>query len=202
MADIVVEELVSNLGRKIRALREEAGLSLQQLSERASVSPTAIHKIEKNEMVSTIRVMMKIASALGRPVGYFLGEETGNLNFENEVEFTPASKRRLVTSRMGSTLVEHLAFRIPEGRIYSAIFTHPPGKSCRETRASHHGEEFVLILEGRMRWLIAEKEFLLGPGDSIHFISRVPHWWEVVGDEPSKSLWVMVPPPYGATEIW
>ena len=44
------------------------GLSLQQLGERSDVSAAAIHKIEQGGMVPTITTLLKLASALGRPV--------------------------------------------------------------------------------------------------------------------------------------
>jgi transcriptional regulator with XRE-family HTH domain len=63
-----VDAVVSGIGPKIKALRKQHGYSLQSLAERADVSAATIHKIEQSDMVPTITTLLKIATALGRPV--------------------------------------------------------------------------------------------------------------------------------------
>ena len=67
--------IVLGIGPKVRSLRKQAGLSLQQLAEQADVSAAAIHKIEQSGMVPTITTLLKVAGALGQPVAYFVDEE-------------------------------------------------------------------------------------------------------------------------------
>jgi DNA-binding XRE family transcriptional regulator len=70
-----LEQIVSSIGPKLRELRVQRGLSLQQLADRADVSAAAIHKIERSGMVPTITTLLKIAGALNRPVSYFVNED-------------------------------------------------------------------------------------------------------------------------------
>ena len=63
-----VDGIVSTIGPKLKQLRQEQRLSLQQLAVKADVSAAAIHKIERNDMVPTITTLLKIATALDRPV--------------------------------------------------------------------------------------------------------------------------------------
>jgi transcriptional regulator with XRE-family HTH domain len=69
-----IEQTVSALGAKVAKARAERGWSLQQLAARSGLSPAAIHKIEKSGMTPTITSLMKVATALGRSVGYFIEE--------------------------------------------------------------------------------------------------------------------------------
>jgi transcriptional regulator with XRE-family HTH domain len=71
-----LSRIVSSIGPKLRDLRLQRGLSLQQLAERADVSAAAIHKIEKSGMVPTITTLLKLAGALNRSISYFVDEET------------------------------------------------------------------------------------------------------------------------------
>ena len=71
-----VDNVVGAIGPKIRELRLQRGLSLQQLADRSGVSPAAIHKIERNGMVPTIATLMKLAVALNRPVSFLIDEAT------------------------------------------------------------------------------------------------------------------------------
>src|SRR3954453_17392600 len=72
-----VERIVGSIGLKVFSHRKRMGLSLQQLGERSDVSAAAIHKIEQGGMVPTITTLLKLATALGRPVSYFVEEDIG-----------------------------------------------------------------------------------------------------------------------------
>ena len=69
------QDVIASIGPKVRQLRRQKNLSLQQLAERAGLSAAAIHKIERNGMVPTITTLMKLAAALNRSVAYFVDEE-------------------------------------------------------------------------------------------------------------------------------
>ncbi len=60
----MVEQLVINVGKKIRALRQQRGLSLRQLSKQIEVSSSAIHKIEQNLISPTLGTVLKIVKGL------------------------------------------------------------------------------------------------------------------------------------------
>jgi transcriptional regulator with XRE-family HTH domain len=51
-------------GAIVRALREERGLTQDQLAERAGVSATYIGFIERGDNVPTLTIILQIASAL------------------------------------------------------------------------------------------------------------------------------------------
>ena len=72
-----VDGIVSSIGPRLKHLRQERHFSLQQLAARAEVSAAAIHKIERNDMVPTITTLLKIATALDRPVSYFVDNDEG-----------------------------------------------------------------------------------------------------------------------------
>ena len=96
-----VGTIVSGIGPKVRGLRKQAGLSLQQLAEIADVSAAAIHKIEQSGMVPTITTLLKVAGALGRPVAYFVDEEVGS---DPAVHTPDGEHRPIYTSHTGIDL--------------------------------------------------------------------------------------------------
>ena len=51
-------------GAVVRALREERGLTQDQLAERAGVSATYIGFVERGDNVPTLTIILQIASAL------------------------------------------------------------------------------------------------------------------------------------------
>jgi len=95
----------SSIGPKLRDLRLQRGLSLQQLAERANVSAAAIHKIEKSGMVPTITTLLKLAGALNRSISYFVDEETEQ---NGPAVLVRADERRIVyTSHLGIDLKDY-----------------------------------------------------------------------------------------------
>jgi transcriptional regulator with XRE-family HTH domain len=203
MKEILIEQIVSTLGSKISRLRKQQGMSLNQLAEKAGVSVTTVHKLERNEMTPTITVLMKVADALGEKVGYFLGEEENHFEYIRQPEYTLCKGRKKFRNTSGNTQIEYLAFRLKEAKLL-VLLTHlkPGTKSSPKTQA-HPGEEFVFCLSGEIQYEINWKTYLLKKGDSLHFYADRPHRWEVTGSKGTNNLWIITPPPTGAiTELW
>src|SRR5947207_15951063 len=100
--DSTLYRIVSSIGPKLRELRLQRGLSLQQLAERADVSDAAIHKIEKSGMVPTITTLLKLAGVLNRSISYFVVEKTEHTL---PAVLVRADERRIVfTSHLGIDL--------------------------------------------------------------------------------------------------
>lgn len=66
--------LAQNISRTLRALREQAGLSQQQLAKRAGVSLRYISNVENDSPNVTVDVIEKLAKGLGTPPGELLGD--------------------------------------------------------------------------------------------------------------------------------
>ena len=62
-----MESELALLSARVKACREEEGLTLLDLAERSGVAPSTVQKIEKGQMVPTIAVLMKIAAGLNTP---------------------------------------------------------------------------------------------------------------------------------------
>src|SRR5689334_901880 len=67
---------INVIPERVRRAREEAGLSMADLAD-GKLSRTAIHFIETGRTRPSAETLAHIAARTGRPVGYFLGGETG-----------------------------------------------------------------------------------------------------------------------------
>lgn len=184
-------EIVSSIGPKLRELRVQRGLSLQQLAERADVSAAAIHKIERSGMVPTITTLLKIAAAFNRPVAYFIEEEQTD---NRPVTFIPADARRQIyTSHVGIDLAGICG---PYGRFFmaGALATIEPGASSGRRPMDHPGEEMLLVLEGVFDVNVDGEQFTLAEGDALHFRTDRPHRWHNPGLRPAKAVWLALRP--------
>ncbi|MEN2414223.1 helix-turn-helix domain-containing protein [Flavobacterium mesophilum] len=62
--DISQETFIANLGVHIRQLREKKGMSQQDLADDCEIRKTQIGRIERAEINTTIKTLIKIANAL------------------------------------------------------------------------------------------------------------------------------------------
>jgi transcriptional regulator with XRE-family HTH domain len=182
-----VDDIVSSIGPKVKMLRQEQRLSLQQLAVKAEVSAAAIHKIERNDMVPTITTLLKVATALDRPVTFFVEQDGGQ---PDPVAFTPASDRPAVfTPHEGLTLAGISGPYAPF-RSAAAIASVAPGANSGEKPLVHAGEELILTLEGTLTFDIAGTRHEVGAGDALHFMGDQPHHWVNQEKAEARVLWI------------
>ena len=183
-----IEQTVSALGAKVAALRAERGWSLAELAFRAGVSTASVHKIEKSGMTPTIATLMKVASALGTSVSYFIDED---VTPPAAIVVRGDERARLYTSKAGIAL-ENVSGRYGRYRLAGAEARVEPGASSGPEPMRHPGEELVYLLEGAMCFTVDGGAIHLAAGDSIHFRTDRPHTWENPSEQPARALWFMV----------
>jgi transcriptional regulator with XRE-family HTH domain len=182
-----LNDVIAAIGPKIRELRRQKSLSLQQLAERSGVSAAAIHKIERNGMVPTIATLMKLAGALNRTVGWLVDEEA--VEGRQAVLVRAAERKPVFTSKSG---LELMGLSGPYGRFFmaGAVATVEPAAGSGEKPMEHPGEEMVYMLEGTLRFVVDDATYVLRKGDALHFRTERPHRWENPGPRPARALWM------------
>ena len=186
-----LHEIVSSIGPKLRELRVQRGMSLQQLAVQSDVSAAAIHKIERGGMVPTITTLLKIAAAFNRPVSYFVEEQLG----ENRpvAHIRRGDRNPIFTAHSGIDLA---GISGPYGRFFlaGAIATVQPGANSGDKPMEHPGEELIYVLDGTFEVDVDGQHFALGEGDSLHFRTDRPHRWYNTGKTPIKAVWLALRP--------
>jgi transcriptional regulator with XRE-family HTH domain len=182
-----VDDIVSSIGPKVKMLRQEQRLSLQQLAVKAEVSAAAIHKIERNDMVPTITTLLKVATALDRPVTFFVEQDGGQ---PDPVAFTPASDRPAVFTPHAGLTLAGISGPYAPFRSAAALATVGPGASSGDKPLVHAGEELVFTLEGTLTFDIAGTRHEVGVGDALHFMGDQPHHCVNEVKTEARALWV------------
>lgn len=60
-----VQRALTDMAMQVRSCRARDGLTLQQLATRCGVAASTIHKVESQQMVPTVAILLKIARGLG-----------------------------------------------------------------------------------------------------------------------------------------
>lgn len=187
-------EFVVNIGERLRRLRKESDLSIQKLALRAGVSPAAIYKIERNEMVPTVTILMRIALALNTRVSFFIGEDEA----EREVVFVPREGRLRIHPEEadGRLIIERVSSGISRPQMEAVVLNLAKGVTSGADPLTHPGEELIICLAGEVEFEIQGKKQRLREGDSLHFKATLPHSWRNTGTGEARMLSVITPPPF------
>src|SRR5258708_21687048 len=87
---------MAEVGRRVRALRRERGLSLDQLAERSGVSVSMLSTVERGQKVPSILVMSQIATALDTSIARLVDEEKAP-----RIVLTRAAEQRVIREPSG-----------------------------------------------------------------------------------------------------
>jgi transcriptional regulator with XRE-family HTH domain len=181
-----------SLGARIRELRKTRALSLAQLAAQCDCSQSFLSQLERGLTSISIPVLGSVCRALSVTLSeFFAGLES---NGSTAAVTDPLSSVTRAQEQVGINLskaaikyrfltrdLPERGFDIVIGEIPSG-YVYPP--------ASHDGEEFGYVLEGRLRLWIEDREYDLDPSDSYHVVSTSPHGYQAMGGESVKVLWV------------
>lgn len=175
------------LGEKIRNKRIELGMSLKELAEKTGFTSGFLSQIERDMAEPSITSLRKIADALGVAVFYFLMDDTN---------ISPVVKKneRKILKFSRSTVKYELLCPDLKRQMEMFIGRLKPGAKTCEKPLSHNGEEVIHVLEGKMWILIGGEEYNLEAGDTIYYVSSIPHQIINKGDSELVFISTITPP--------
>ena len=181
----------TSVGERVRRVREEKNLTLEDVAERTGLDSEYLDRIETEQVSPPLGALIRIAKALDMKLGRFIS--TGEVK-----PFTVVRKdERRVISRYTSAqedqygyTYESLAPDKKDRHMEPFVVTLVPSKA-RTDVSSHAGQEFIYVLEGAMEVTLEDHTEVLHPGDSIYYDSSVPHLVTCHGDQQAVILAVL-----------
>jgi transcriptional regulator with XRE-family HTH domain len=164
--------------RNLRQLRQEQGLTLQQVAERAHVDVSTLSRLEAGKRRLTLEHLPGLASALGVTVDDLLGPAPTAP--DPRIHAAPIRRDDLtmwpLTHREGHGGLHPYKVRI------SARRRRPPA-----TLGVHEGYDWLYVIHGKLRLLLGDDDLIIGPGEAVEFGTWTPHWFGAV-DGPVELL--------------
>ncbi|HBI94201.1 MAG TPA: XRE family transcriptional regulator [Terrisporobacter glycolicus] len=182
-----------DIGKKIRELRKSKNFSIIDLSKESGLSTGLISQIERNMVVPSIKVMWKIANVLEVNIGYFFDEDDENIEEKIVVR---KDHRKSINTNDSTKSYELLMPNLNNKSIEFILITLDKETKINKELVSHKGEECGYIIEGKMKIILENKEYILEKGDSFYFDSKIPHVYENYGDETCVLVCAMTPPSF------
>jgi transcriptional regulator with XRE-family HTH domain len=176
---------VQDLGERLKALRNEQGLTLVQLGQQVGLSASYLSQIERGMAMPSLPKLAAIARSLDVGVAHFFEDDASS-----PCPISRNQGRRLQNA--AGIIVELLSADLSNEKIQPYRMVCPPGAS-RDFPA-HPGEKCGFVLKGQLTVTVGEEAFVLEAGDSIHYQAMQPHSWRNEGDEDCVAIWVVSPP--------
>ncbi|MFD5874702.1 helix-turn-helix domain-containing protein [Streptomyces sp. NPDC060322] len=164
----VADEL-PGVAPRLRELRRDRGLTLEAAAGRAGLSPAHLSRLETGRRQPSLPMLLGLARVYGTTVSELLGEmppERDAIVRGGPLEDTPRG------TGTGGWVYRQAG---GPGRAMQALRVHVPYGTEGDLVRVHPGEEWLYVLDGRLRVVLGETVHDLGPGDSAHFDSLTPH---------------------------
>jgi transcriptional regulator with XRE-family HTH domain len=188
-----------SLGERIRKARIHRKMTIEKASQAAGITKGFLSNVERGAKTPGISTLLRIASALKVGVSLLLttNHPQGHISLTNVrtpghflkasamgYKFTPLARGTK------PRFLEPFLVSIPPKLLHSPHeLQHLEGDSIEGVQ--HTGEEFVMVLSGKILHVIGDKEFVLKRGDAVYFDPTVPHWARSLTGKDSKVLVVM-----------
>jgi len=170
-----ITSVLAEVGARLRRARTERGITLTQLAATTGISKSTLSRLVTGQRRPSLELLLPIAQAHQLSLDKLIGApEVG----EGRVRLTP----RVRNGRLVLPLTRH------SGRgLHAWKVIIPPERDEPELR-SHEGYEWLYVLAGQMRLILADHDITIGPGEVAEFDTRLPHWFGPAGDEPVEIL--------------
>ena len=179
------------IGERVRKIRNERGLTLQDVANFTGFSKALISQIENNVVMPPINTLAKIAKVLNVKMTYFFEEEIDNKDY-----YIVRKEDRKYIFREGvkyGYLYEGLAEMKGHENVQMFLVTIKAADGQKKL-FSHDGVEYMFVLSGKVKVYLGHEEYDMEEGDSVAFNSRIPHYMESLDADKSEIVSVLIKP--------
>ena len=175
------------IANKLKALREKSKLSLRDLGEKTGLSASFLSQLELAQVSPSLASLENIADALNVRITYFFDDQSR----PDSIVMRKDERKRL-HGQGSKIIIQPLAHQLSKKKIEPFMLTlEVGGESGEHPYSSHHEEEFGIVLQGKIRFNLEDKEYILAEGDSVYFNPAKPHKWENMGKKEAIIILVI-----------
>jgi transcriptional regulator with XRE-family HTH domain len=172
-ASDAISASLARVGPRLREVRERRGLTLARVAEQTGISKSTLSRLENGERRATLELLLPLAQLYRVPIDDLVGApQVGD------------PRIRLKPRRVNGRTV--LPLTAPGG-VQAWKIVIPASQSTPALR-THDGFEWLYVLAGRMRLVLADQDLVLGVGEAAEFDTQLPHWFGSTGEGAAEVL--------------
>jgi transcriptional regulator with XRE-family HTH domain len=184
------EELLSEVGARVRKVRRGREMTLEDLAGASGVSVAHLSRLESGARQPSLATLLNVAAGLGVPISDLLegprepGPGTVVRGAEAPFYEGPGMRFQPLVPEAGPTGLAAVKVVFPADRVEPEYHRH-------------EGEEWLYVLSGRLRLTLGGESTVLEPGDAAFFDGMLAHSFDVLGGEDVEMLMVAAVVPGG-----
>lgn len=184
-----MEDSIRQIGQRLRGLREVLDISAEEVAELCGISLEHYQKIEAGDADPGVYRLTKIAKRYGISLDVLLfGEEPRMSTY-----FVTRKGQGLEVDRHNDYKYQSLASGFRGRKVDPFLVKVDPLPNGKSHRKNHHdGQEFDVVIFGKLEIQFESKTITLSQGDSIYFNSTVDHCMNALEGRPCIFLSIVI----------
>jgi transcriptional regulator with XRE-family HTH domain len=177
--EVLADQAVEDLGRRVAEARHSAGLTLAAVAARSGLSPAYISQMESGIANPTARALAQVAAGLELSLGELFGSGVGEERAQRRFEPRFATVPRVATAAGAKGIWDLTA--MGSSRLHGRLVHGAPGDHADPVH--HAGEEFLVVLAGQCQLRVGGLVRRLKAADGCHFAATDLHQITDVSDD-------------------
>ncbi|MER6526434.1 XRE family transcriptional regulator [Streptomyces sp. NPDC001508] len=174
-ADDDTDDVLAEVGPRLRRIRKERGATLAGLSAATGISVSTLSRLEAGLRKPSLELLLPIARA-------------HQVALDELVGAPPVGDPRVPAARPIERYGrKHWPLTRQPGGLQAFKVLEPQRRQEPDPR-THEGYEWLYVLSGRLRMVLGEHDVVLAAGEAAEFDTRVPHWFGSTGEGPVEFL--------------
>jgi transcriptional regulator with XRE-family HTH domain len=169
-----ITSVLAEVGSRLKRARTKRGVTLTALAAATGISKSTLSRLETGQRKPSLELLLPIAHAHQVPLDELVGAPEVD---DPRIQLKP----RVRNGRMVVPLTRQ------SGGLHAWKVIIPPERNEPELR-THEGYEWLYVLSGRMRLILADNDITMEPGEVAEFDTRLPHWFGPADDQPIEIL--------------
>jgi transcriptional regulator with XRE-family HTH domain len=176
------DDVDTRVRRRLRELRTQRGLTLEEVATRADIDVSTLSRLESGKRRLALDHLPRLASALSVTTDDLMRAPEADDPRVRGASHTRDGVTYWPLTRSGPAGGLH-TFKI---RVSTRRRTPP------DELPVHDGQEWLYVLSGNLRLILGDRDFTIKPGEAVEFSTWTPHWFGVV-DGPVEALAIFGP---------
>jgi transcriptional regulator with XRE-family HTH domain len=169
-ADPNSDAVATRVRHRIRHLRTQQGRTLADVAAAAQMDASALSRLESGRRQLALHHVPVLAAALGVSEARLLEPEDAR-DPRVAAGATPRRMHGLTMWPLTRGDGSPQAYKV----LVDAARCEPP-----VDLPVHEGEDWLLVLSGRLRLVLGTRDFVIGEGEAVQFSTWTPHWFGAV----------------------
>lgn len=171
-----LDAVLGAVGPRLKALRVERNLTLTEVAAASGVSASTLSRLEAGQRRPNLELLLPLARLYGVPLDDMVDAPSTR---DPRIHLKPIT-------HAGMTAVP--LTRRPGGLQAFKMVLEGDARAEEPDPRVHEGYEWLYVLNGRLRLVLGDRDFVLRPGEAAEFDTHTPHWFASADGRPVELI--------------